>query len=319
MGKLFEVIKSGLATSVQDLGRTGYQQYGVVESGAMDGYALQIANILVGNRRDEAVLEVVIMGPELCVLKDTVLAICGADLSPELDGEPVAIWKSFSAKKGQRVTFGQPKIGSYAYIAAAGGVNSPVVMGSKSTYPKAELGGFEGRNLQKGDRLEAGEASKPLKQLSGRGLSERAVPDYGRQRKIRVVLGPDLFAFTDSMVEAFCTSQFKMTTQSDRMGYRLEGPELSHVDGADIISDAILPGAIQVPANGQPIILLADRQTTGGYTRIATVISVDLPYVVQKLSGSILQFEAVSVEDAQKLYVEREILLRKLSLRAGVL
>ncbi|WP_087972350.1 biotin-dependent carboxyltransferase family protein [Oceanobacillus rekensis] len=318
MGKLFEVIKPGLATAVQDLGRIGYQQYGVVVSGAMDNYALQIANLLVGNDRDKAGLEVVIMGPELLVLNDTVIAICGADLSAELDGEPVSVWKSFTAKKGQRLTFGQPKVGSYAYIAAAGGINTPLVMGSRSTYIKAELGGFEGRYLQKDDRLEAGQAGKPLKQLSGRGLTESAVPDYSLQRKIRVVLGPDLRSFPDNVVEKFCASQFKMTAQSDRMGYRLEGPKLTHKEGADILSDAILPGTIQVPANGQPIILLADRQTTGGYTRIATVISVDLPYVVQKLSGSILQFEAVSVEAAQRLYVERETLLRKLTIRAGV-
>ena len=318
MGKLFEVIKPGLATSVQDLGRTGYQQYGVVVAGAMDSYALQIANLLVGNGRDAAGIEIVIMGPELLILNDTVLAICGADLSAELDGKPVAVWKSFAAKKGQRLTFGQPKIGSYAYIAAAGGINTPVVMGSRSTYTKAALGGLEGRYLQKDDCLEAWETSKPLKQLSGRGLAVSAIPDYSLKRKIRVVLGPDLRSFSDNVVEEFCASPFKMTTQSDRMGYRLEGPKLIHKDGADIISDAILPGTIQVPANGQPIILLADRQTTGGYTRIATVISVDLPYVVQKLSGSILQFEVVSVEVAQRLYVERETVLRKLTIQARV-
>ncbi|WP_249870408.1 biotin-dependent carboxyltransferase family protein [Oceanobacillus saliphilus] len=317
MGKLFEVIKSGLATSVQDLGRTGFQQYGVVVSGAMDSFALQVANLLVGNLRDEAGLEVVIMGPELFVLEDTVLAICGADLSPKLDGKPVAGWKSFIAKKGQRLSFGQPQNGSYAYIAAAGGINTPPVMGSRSTYTKAGIGGFEGRHLQKGDRLEAGEVKFPLKHLSGRGLFEPAVPNYARQRKIRVVLGPDQHSFKDDVLKKFCTSTFKMTSQSDRMGYRLEGPELSHVNGADIISDAILPGAIQVPASGQPIILLADRQTTGGYARIATVVSSDLPYVVQKLSGSELEFQAVSVEKAQRLYVSRELLLRKLSLRAG--
>ncbi|WP_067726100.1 5-oxoprolinase subunit C family protein [Oceanobacillus damuensis] len=319
MGKLFEVIKSGLATSVQDLGRTGYQQYGVVVSGAMDSFALQVANLLVGNHRNEAGLEVVIMGPELRVLEETVLAICGADLSPKLDGKPVANWKSFKAKRGQHLTFGQPQSGSYTYIAVAGGIKTSSVMGSKSTYVKAGIGGFEGRYLQNDDRLDAGEANEPLGKLSGRGLSDSLVPDYRSQKKIRVIPGPDQQAFSEEEFEKFCTSTFTMTAQSDRMGYRLEGPEISHLNGADIISDAILPGAIQVPANGQPIILLADRQTTGGYTRIATVITVDLPYVVQKMSGSELQFEAMSVEEAQQLYVEREILLRNLSLHAGVI
>ncbi|WP_337017600.1 biotin-dependent carboxyltransferase family protein [Oceanobacillus massiliensis] len=318
MGKIIEVIKPGLATSVQDLGRIGFQQYGVVVSGAMDSFALQVANLLVGNSRMEAGIEVVIMGPELRMMEDTVLAICGADLSPKLDGKPVSGWKSFAAKKGQRLTFGQPNNGSYAYIAIAGGIDIPEVMGSKSTYTKAGIGGFNGKFLQKGDQLASGGEHVPLRYLTGRGLTETAVPSYDPHRKIRVVLGPDKHAFTTNVMDAFCSSTYKMTAQSDRMGYRLDGPELSHLHGADIISDAILPGTIQVPANGQPIILLADRQTTGGYTRIATVISVDLPLVVQKLSGSKLQFEAVSVEQAQQLYTERELLLQKLSLRAGV-
>ncbi|MBP1971149.1 antagonist of KipI [Virgibacillus natechei] len=314
---VFEVIKPGLATSVQDLGRTGFQQYGVVVSGAMDDFALQVGNSLVGNPRAAAGLEIVIMGPELRIIKDTVLAICGADLSPKLDGLEIPLWTSIFVKAGQTLQFGQSKDGGYAYITVAGGVDTPIVMGSRATYTKAELGGFHGRNLQKGDRLNSGnylEAS--LKRRSGLSLSPGMIPNYKADGKIRVVLGPDHKAFDEQSTQTFLSESYQVTTKSDRMGYRLTGPKLSHVFGADIISDAVFPGTIQVPANGEPIILLADRQTTGGYTRIATVISIDLPHVVQSLPGTKIQFAAISVEEAQALYVQQEKLLRILSVGA---
>lgn len=314
---IIEVVKPGLATSVQDLGRTGFQQYGVVVAGAMDSFALQVGNILVGNPRGAAGLEIVIMGPELRILEDTVIAICGADLSPKLDGEWLPGWKSIVVRKGQIITFGQPQDGAYAYIAVAGGIETSVVMGSRSTYTKAAIGGFKGRYLQKGDHLASGPLNTSLRSVTGRGLSQEFIPNYKNAEKIRVITGPDQSAFEKSSIEQLLSSSYKVSAQSDRMGYRLEGPELNHVDGADILSDAVLAGTIQVPANGQPIILLADRQTTGGYTRIATVISIDLPFVAQKFTGSELQFEAVQVEDAQMLYVERERLLKKISLGAG--
>ncbi|WP_339227154.1 biotin-dependent carboxyltransferase family protein [Oceanobacillus sp. FSL K6-2867] len=315
---IIEVVKPGLATSVQDLGRTGFQAFGVVVSGAMDSFALQVGNMLVGNRRNAAGLEIVIMGPELRILEDTVLAICGADLSPKLDGEQFPGWKSVAVKKGQVITFGQPKDGAYAYIAVAGGIETPFVMGSRSTYTKAAIGGFKGRYLQKGDRLANGPSHLPLGSVSGKGLSSKFIPNYKNAEKIRVVLGPDQAAFPDNSIKQFLSASYKVSAKSDRMGYRLEGAELTHQHGADILSDAVMAGTIQVPANGQPIVLLADRQTTGGYTRIGTVISVDLPLVAQKYTGSELQFEAIGVEEAQMLYVKRERLLRCLSFETGV-
>lgn len=314
----FEVMKPGLATSVQDLGRTGFQQYGVVVSGAMDVYALQVANILVGNERGEACLEIAIMGPELRIMKNTVLAICGADLSPQLDGEDVPLWKSFHAEAGQRLTFGRPKTGAYAYIAVSGGIEVPIVMGSRSTYTDAQIGGFHGRNLEKGDRLKAKVANLSLKSIHRRGLMPNCVPTYETARKIRVVLGADKHAFKKESIATFLTEQYEVSGQSNRMGSRLLGPKLNHVNGADIISDAVFLGTIQVPANGEPIILLANRQTTGGYARIATVISVDLPYVAQKLPGDCLSFEAIHVADAQRLFIEQERFLRILTACARV-
>lgn len=311
----FDVIKPGLSTTIQDLGRTGYQQYGVVVSGAMDEFALRVSNLLVGNKQDEATLEVIIMGPKFRLLTDTVLSICGADLSPKLDGEDIPLWKRVPVKKGQILSFGQPKNGAYAYIAVAGGIEVPTVMESRSTYTKAAIGGIEGRALQKGDQIKMG-----IKEVTpaGIGVSSAYIPKYGSGKRIRVILGPDQGAFDQASMTRFLSEKYKVSTQSDRMGSRLEGPALSFVNGPDIISDAILPGAIQVPANGQPIVLLADRQTAGGYARIATVISTDLPYVAQLLPGSELSFEAVAVEEAQRLYVEREKFLSRLSVGVGV-
>jgi antagonist of KipI len=314
MKEIMKIIKPGLATSVQDLGRRGYQQYGVVVAGAMDDFALQVANLLVGNQRNEAGLEVAMMGPEILLLDDTVIAVCGADLSPKLDGEGIAGWKSYFVEKGQTLSFGRPKNGGYAYIAVAGGVKTPELMGSKSTYVMTEMGGYKGRFLQKGDYLEIGSPSHQLQQLAGRGVQVTSNMDYNSHRKIRVVLGPESHGFSKESVQKFLTSGYQVSPQSDRMGYRLEGPAL---DGeADIISDAVLPGTIQVPANGKPIVLLADRQTTGGYARIASVISVDLPYVAQQRAGSELEFEEVSVKEAQQQYVKRELLLQRLSVAA---
>ncbi|MFD1334324.1 biotin-dependent carboxyltransferase family protein [Oceanobacillus iheyensis] len=315
MVKCFEVMKPGLATSVQDLGRTGYQQYGVVVSGAMDAFALQVANVLVGNERTEAGLEIVIMGPKMKILEDIIFAIGGADLSAKLDNQLIQPWKSYRASKGQILSFGQPAQGSYAYLAIAGGIDVPSVMKSKSTFVKARLGGFHGRFLQKGDILSSND-SYGINARPGRQLKNKDIPDYDYNRPIRVIKGPDQQLFSSTSYDSFFASTYKMSPQSDRMGYRLEGEPISHIDGdsADIISDAILPGTIQIPANGQPIILLADRQTSGGYARMATVITVDLPQVIQRMSGTAFTFELISLAEAQQLYKNQESFLRHLAI-----
>lgn len=316
--QVIEVLKPGLFTTVQDLGRSGYQQYGVVVSGAMDRYALQVSNLLVGNARGEAALEVTLTGPELGLLSDTVVAVCGADLSPALDGKPIPLWKSVRVKKGQILRFGQPKNGIYAYVAFAGGIAVPSVMGSKSTYVKGRLGGLEGRPLKKGDVLACASCDWKAKNLFDRRLPPRHIPDYASRQNVRVVLGPDVDHFHEESVDVFLSHPYRVTSQMDRMGYQLEGPSLRHVKGADIVSDGIAPGTIQVPASGKPMILMADRQTTGGYARIATVISVDLPRVAQTRPGRKLLFEAVRVEEAQALYVEQETFLRTLQIGAAL-
>ncbi|WP_377890797.1 biotin-dependent carboxyltransferase family protein [Alkalihalobacillus sp. R86527] len=220
---IFKVKKSGLLTTIQDRGRVGYQQYGIVVAGAMDTFSMNISNFLVGNKGDEAVLEVTVMGPKLEVLGDAVIAICGGNLSPMVNGEKVSMWKSFEVNAGDKLEFGQPVEGARAYISVAGGFDIPVVMGSKSTYLKAGLGGFEGRALEKGDVLKG--AGK-VDGKSGRALHYDEIPSYEKEMEIRVVMGPHLHAFTDEAVETFLSSTYEVTPKSDRMGFRVTGPQL---------------------------------------------------------------------------------------------
>lgn len=304
---LFQVMKPGLLTTFQDLGRTGYQEFGVVVSGAMDDYALQMANLLVGNPKHEAALEVTLMGPTLKVIEDAVIAICGGNLSPKVNRKDVPMWKSFMVKKGEVIEFGPPVEGARAYISVAGGFELPTVMGSKSTFLKARIGGLNGRAIEREDILYGTEINYST---AGRSLHVGEIPRYKKEMIIRVCLGPHLRAFPDTSVKTFLSSVYEVTAQSDRMGYRLKGPAIKHQTSADIISEAIPLGGIQVPANGEPIILMADRQTTGGYTRIATVISTDISLLAQALPGSSIRFVAVTVGEAQKLYKKRARLFR---------
>lgn len=311
-----EVLEPGLLTTVQDGGRWGYQQYGMVVSGAMDPFAMQVANVLVGNDRDEAGLEITMGRAAFGFHQDCLISITGADLGATVDGEPAPMWCGFQVKKGQVLRFRGPVSGVRAYLAVAGGIDVPPVMGSKSTYLRGNIGGYAGRALKRGDQLSVGIASGNSLETGKRCLSRRYLPRYGRNPTVRVVLGPDHEAFTPGGIRTFLHHRFTVTTQADRMGYRLKGPRITHRRGADILSDATVMGTVQVPADGQPIILMADRQTTGGYARIATVISADLPLVAQTIPGGTIAFQAVSVEEAQHLAAERERLLRMLE--AGV-
>ena len=290
------VDRPGLLTTVQDLGRVGRQAEGMVVAGAMDPFALQVANLLAGNPRGEAALEITLLGPTLHVLSECVAAICGADLSARLDDEAVPLWKSVRLRPGQTLRFGPPRAGARAYLAVAGGFAVPLVMGSKSTFLRGALGGFGGRRLRTGDVLERGD---PVRERPGRGLPPAAVPVYPQEAMVQVILGPQENAFTPAGLGTFLSASYEVTPQSDRMGYRLAGPALEHgPGGADILSEATPMGAVQVPAEGRPLILMADRQTTGGYAKIATVISADLPCVAQLAPGNRISFRPASLADA---------------------
>lgn len=305
---LFQVDKIGLQTTFQDLGRFGYQQYGVPVSGAMDRFSLQVANLLVGNAQDEAGMEVTMVGPELVAQSTMVVALCGADLSAEVDGDTAPMWKSFRIKEGQRLKFGKPKAGLRTYLAVAGGFDIPVVMGSKSTYNKAGLG----KEIKKGDIVcGQGGGGEP-----GRGLKESQVPRYAKEVELRVVRGPHTQYFSEEGLRTFFSEKYTISPQADRMGYRLEGASIKHQNGADIWTDAIPFGGVQVPADGKPILLMADRQTTGGYTRIGTVISVDLPKAAQLAPGATIAFHEVGVDEAQRLYTQQQHFFKAFDQRA---
>ncbi|QKG85420.1 biotin-dependent carboxyltransferase family protein [Kroppenstedtia pulmonis] len=306
-----QVLKPGLLTTIQDLGRMGYQQYGLSVTGAMDTYALQVGNLLVGNPRDEAGLEITLTGPVLQFDQALIIALTGGDLGATLDGTPAPLWKSIQVKRGQVLRFHGAVQGVRAYLSVAGGFDVPKVMDSKSTDLRAKIGGYAGRALQRGDRLKVGRARTVP---SIRQLAHDQKPVYQRHIRLRVILGPQCGAFTAHGVHVFLQERFTVSSQSDRMGYRLTGPRIQHRGSADIISDAIAPGSVQVPADGQPIILMADRQPTGGYTKIATVISNDLPYLAQASPGDTLSFEPVKVEQARYWAIEQEKFLRKLEL-----
>ena len=304
-----EIIEPGMLTTVQDRGRYGYQRYGVPVCGAMDEFALRAANLLVGNDEGAAGLEITVTGPTIRFLTDTWIAVTGADISPLLDGGPLGRWESVQARKDSILTFQEPKDGMRAYLAVAGGLDVPAVMGSRSTYVKAGLGGLEGRPLRRGDVL----SSLPLEQ--GAEMAKRRLPagygapTYGDDHVIRVALGPQHQAFDEEAIATFLSSMYIVAQDSDRMGYRLEGSPVGHKDSPDIVSDGNPLGAVQIPGDGMPRVLLADRGTTGGYAKIATVISVDVGTLAQALPGHTVMFKAVTPEEAQQVLREREDVL----------
>ena len=316
--QILEIIEPGLLTTIQDRGRYGYQRFGVPVSGAMDTFALRAANLLVGNDQGAAALEMTVLGPRIRFLDDTWFALAGADLSPTLDGVPVVSWQTISAKKDSVLSFQGAQDGMRSYLAVAGGFDVPLVMGSRSTYTKTAMGGFEGRPLKPGDVLSSLDAASDAEFVELKLPEHIQAPTYGHKHQVRVILGPQKEAFTSSGIDTFLNSEYTVTIQSDRMGYRLEGPVIEHVSGPDIVSDGIPLGAIQVPGDGRPIVLLTDRGTTGGYTKIATVISTDIGILAQALPGDTITFQAIAIEDAHAILHDQEAALLTLAWAAGV-
>ncbi len=305
------VLNPGLLTTVQDQGRVGYQQFGVSVSGVMDPRSAALANILAGNDQREAVLECTMMGPQLQFDRANVIAITGGDLGPTLDGKAIPNYQAVAVKAGQVLKFTAPKSGCRAFIAFAGGLDIPLTMGSRSTYMKAKIGGFNGRKLEKGDVIGFRAPVDTLSRMEDRALRPEFAPKP--VYTLRVVLGPQDDAFTDAGIDTFLSGTYTVTPEFDRMGCRLDGPVIAHKDGGDIISDGIAFGAIQVPSAGTPIIMLGDRQTTGGYTKIATVITADFRTLAQLKAGDKVQFVKVPVEYAQGLLLAQRSALKALS------
>ena len=293
------VIRPGLLTTIQDLGRAGYQRFGMPVSGAMDVVAHRIANRLVGNPDHYAGLEMTLQGPELLFETDAVIAVTGGDLSPLVERQIIPLWTAMSIARGSTLSFGKRKTGARAYMAIAGGLDVPEVLGSRSTHVRSHTGGLDGRALTKNDLLQGGRPSARWTPWVGPRRDPVIVPAYPTHPTLRVVLGPQADWFSKQTLNDFTKHRYRVSPQSDRMGYRLVGPPLPHIGSPDIISDAIPFGSLQVPANQQPILLMADRQTTGGYPKIGVVISADLPLAAQLLPGDTLGFSFVDRATAQ--------------------
>lgn len=298
------VIRGGMLTTIQDSGRWGYQSRGVPVAGPMDPVSHRLANALVGNDRGAATLEVTLLGPELEFEDERVVAVTGADFEITLDGKPVLAGAPFMVSAESHLRFGPRRRGARAYLAIRGGVAVPPVLGSRATHLISGMGGFGGRALKAGDRLPLGvaEVTRP----TAAPLGDRLVPLPAHPARLRVLPGPQAEAFAAEAFSALQSAPYAVGQQSDRMGFRLEGPRLAHARGADIISDATPLGVLQVPASGQPILLMADRQTTGGYPKIATVISADLAVAGQLGPGDTIVFSVCDPHEAMAALIAQE-------------
>jgi biotin-dependent carboxylase-like uncharacterized protein len=312
MSAALRIIEPGLLTTVQDLGRIGYQHLGVPTSGALDPVSFRAANILVGNAPAEGALEIAYVGPTFLVEADSVnLACAGAEVSVEVLPDEAAVngvryssMQSFRVHRGQVVRVGHTAGWSLVYLAVEGGFDIEPVLGSVSTYVRGHIGGWQGRALAAGDAL-------PLRRTNAGKRDEFRLEglDLAQPSRFRVVLGPQNARFSDKSIRAFLDSEYTICPATDRMAMQLDGPALQHVGGHDIVSDGIALGSIQVPGHGRPVILMADRQTTGGYPKVATVISADLPALGRARIGAKISFQEATVEEARQL---RRSLLREI-------
>lgn len=297
----------GPLTTVQDLGRIGHMHSGFQQSGAMDWYSASLANILCGNDENSAVLEMTLGGITCRFSEPTAFALCGADMSAMLDGKAVPMQRCVRAETGSVLKMGMAAIGCRTYMAVAGGLDVPLVMGSRSTNLRCEIGGLEGRRLRAGDVLSV--------LPGGRFAEGLSAPDWKfpcGEATIRAILGPQDDYFTKEGIRTFFSAAYTVTPASDRMGMRLSGPVLAAVSATDIVSDGIALGSVQVPAGGQPIVLLADRQTVGGYAKIATVIKADLPKLAQLRPGDQIRFEKTNRKAALSALKEMQDDLAKI-------
>lgn len=307
--ELFAVRNPGSLTTVQDLGRSAFLDRGVPFSGALDSFACRIANLLVGNPEEAAVLEITVTGPALEALAPADIALTGADMGMTVNGRPVSGWRTHKVNPGDLIRIPRALRGCRAYLAVTGGIDVPPVMGSRATFVRAKIGGVAGRGLIKGDTLHRG-AGDLLRRP--RTLPSRWIPSYPHEIVLRAIPGPQDEFFREGIGDFFRAS-FQVTQQIDRMGCRLRGPAVRRDAGSpeSIVTEPTMPGNVQVPADGQPIILLVE-QTSGGYAKIATVITVDLPGVAQAVPGNTVRFERVTLKTAHDLYRERQRRLQQI-------
>ena len=309
------VTRAGFLTSVQDLGRNGFRQFGVSFGGALDWHALRVANLLIGNHESDAGLEITLGGLRMRFEDKRVIAWCGGEFDVRVGSKPLPAGHSCLLDADDELTINQPKIGCRAWLTISGGIDVPLVLGSRSTDLRANFGGLDGRALRDGDGLPLGkqsEASQSLIDLlrEQRVASWSSPAEWSNSAKtktvLRVIRGVDWSRFNDVTIQRLTSDAFVVSPDSDRMGVRFDGPELSRNDDVDLVSEAVAPGTIQVPPSGRPILLLGDCQTVGGYPKIAHVITVDLPLAAQLRASDRVRFSEVSIADAHRFLLERE-------------
>lgn len=289
------IVRAGGLTTVQDLGRPGHRAKGLPPGGAADAFALRLANLLVGNPEDAAALECTLIGPELVFSADTTVALGGASFAE------LPLWQPVRVRAGEPVILGPCRAGCRGYLAVAGGIDVAPLLGGRGTYLPARLGGFEGRALREGDRLPLGTAIRSGS-IEHWHINPRLLPAYTSSPVLRVVRGAQAEEFDPAWLKA----EFRVTSQFDRMGLRLAGPKLARIGDRELLSAAVAPGTVQVPPDGQPIILLADAQTIGGYPKLAHVIGVDQPLVAQLQTGGTVRFQETTLAEAHRLWLARE-------------
>lgn len=320
---MIEVLHPGLQTQVQDAGRWGWQADGVPVGGAMDGWSHRVANLLVGQTEDAATLEILLQGPRLRFTQAACIALTGAELSPTLDGQPLPMGRRLWVAAGSTLAFGRRQAGLRACLAVAGGLDVPLVLDSRATYARGGFGGWQGRALQAGDRLPIGRAAARAPEGLAQGFIAAPapaldllapLPDPSPQAITRmlVVEGDHWSAFAAADRQAFLAQTWRIGPQSDRMGYRLQGPALGAPALGELLSEGVTFGTVQLPPDGQPIVLMAERQSTGGYPRIAHIASVDLPLLAQCAPGQRLRFERIGLDAAQAMLLDRERHFRRL-------
>jgi antagonist of KipI len=314
---LIEVRAPGLLTTVQDLGREGFGPMGVSPSGAADAAALRVGNRLVGNAEGAAGLEMTLLGGTFFFPEAAVVALTGSDFAPTLDDERVERWSSVEIRAGQTLQLGLTRTGARCYLCVRGGIVVKLFLGSASTHLLSGLGGFEGRALRKGDVLKVGRASEGFRTFRKRNLARRALEKLAPRKTLRVVAGPQSDWFSTEVQSMFYRGTYRVTEESNRMGLRLEGALMASAAGGDMISEGVSLGAVQITTSGLPIVLFVEQQTTGGYPKIANVISADLGSLGQLRPRDEIRFELVEMETARALLVEQEKLLASEELILG--
>jgi antagonist of KipI len=303
----------GLFTTVQDLGRPGYGKLGVSASGAADPIALRLGNRLVGNPENTGALEMTLLGGTFAFSEDTIVAITGSDFAPTLDGAPAPLWTSFHVAANQRLQIGSTQTGARCYLCIQGGIVVKTFLGSASTHVLSSLGGLNGRALRKGDILRIGPS---LPNCSPMKIAPYVIEALAVRKNLRVTDGPQRERFAGSSNELFFTSKYRVTEEANRMGLRLEGAAIATNSPEPMITEGVSLGAIQIPPGGQPIILFVEQQTTGGYPKIANIISADIASVGQLRPRDEVHFERVSIDQARRLLLEQERLLSSEMLKA---